>query len=99
MAYKGGYIVGFFNPPETNLPAENCYTVESDYYSIEKHIIKGMGPKVGCFAGFFHHCLMPMSAHTCISLFFGWKWNEDRFESNRLCRKDRVPVSKHKIQQ
>ena len=23
MAYKGGYIVGFFNPPEENLPAEN----------------------------------------------------------------------------
>ena len=21
-AYKGGYIVGFFNPPEKNLPAE-----------------------------------------------------------------------------
>ena len=22
MAYKGGYMVGFFNPPEKNLPAE-----------------------------------------------------------------------------
>ena len=33
-AYKGGYIVGFFNPPEENLPAEKRYTVEWDYYSI-----------------------------------------------------------------
>ena len=34
MAYNGGYIVDFFNPPEKNLPAEKCYTVEWDYYSI-----------------------------------------------------------------
>ena len=30
----GGYIVGFFNPPEKNLPAEKCYTDEWDYYLI-----------------------------------------------------------------
>ena len=34
MAYKGGYIVGFFNPPEENLSAEKRYTVEWDYYSL-----------------------------------------------------------------
>ena len=27
-AYKGGYIVGSFNPPGENLPAEKRYTVE-----------------------------------------------------------------------
>ena len=26
-------------------------------------VIKETGPKVGCFAGFFHHRLTPMSAH------------------------------------
>ena len=34
MAYTGGYIVVFFNPPEKNLPAEKFYTVEWDYYSL-----------------------------------------------------------------
>ena len=29
-AYKGGYIVGFFNLPEENLTAEKRYTVEWD---------------------------------------------------------------------
>ena len=29
-----GYIIGFFNPPEKNLPEEKHYTVEWDYYSI-----------------------------------------------------------------
>ena len=33
-AYKDGYIIGFFNPPEENLPAEKRYTVEWDYYSL-----------------------------------------------------------------
>ena len=32
MAYNGGYIVGFFNPPEKNVPAEKRYAVEWDYY-------------------------------------------------------------------
>ena len=32
--YKGGYIVGFFNPPWKNLPVEKHYTVEWDYYSL-----------------------------------------------------------------
>ena len=27
MAYKDGYIVGFFNPSEENLPEEKRYTV------------------------------------------------------------------------
>ena len=34
MAYNGGYIVDFFNPPKKNLPAEKCYTDEWDCYSI-----------------------------------------------------------------
>ena len=34
MAYKGGYIVGFFNLPEKTLPAEKHYTNEWDCYSI-----------------------------------------------------------------
>ena len=34
MAYKGGYIVGFFNLPEKNLPAEKSYTDEWDYHSL-----------------------------------------------------------------
>ena len=35
MAYKDGYIVGFFTPPENNLPAEKVIaTVEWDYYSM-----------------------------------------------------------------
>ena len=33
-AYKGGYIIGFFNPLEKNLRAEKRYTDEWDYYSI-----------------------------------------------------------------
>ena len=45
------------------LPAEKCYTDEWDYYSIyKKHVIKETGRKVGCFAGFCHHCLTAMSA-------------------------------------
>ena len=31
---KNGYIIGFFNPPKENLPAEKRYTVEWDYYSL-----------------------------------------------------------------
>ena len=64
MAYKGGHIVSFFNPPEENLPVEKCYTVKWDYYSLLKHVIKETGLKVGCFAGFCHHHLTAMSAHT-----------------------------------
>ena len=33
-ASKGGYMVGFFNPPEKTLPAEKRYTVEWGYYSL-----------------------------------------------------------------
>ena len=64
MAYKDGYIIGFFNLPEKTLPAEKRYTVEWDYYSLQKHVIKETGPKVGCFAGFCQHRLTTMSAHT-----------------------------------
>ena len=41
MAYKGGYII---DPPK-NLPAEKCYTVEWDYYSIIETCYKRNGPK------------------------------------------------------
>ena len=34
MAYKGGYFIGFFNPPVKNLAAEKSYTVEWVYYSV-----------------------------------------------------------------
>ena len=34
MAYIGGYINGFVNPPEKNLPAEKHYTNEWDCYSL-----------------------------------------------------------------
>ena len=58
------YITGVFNPSENNFPPEKRYTNEWDYYSIQKHAIKETGPKVGCFAGFCHHYLTTMSAHT-----------------------------------
>ena len=54
----------FFNPPEKNLPAKKHHTNEWDCYSIWKHVIKEIVPKVGCFAGFYHHRFMTMSAHT-----------------------------------
>ena len=97
MAYKGGYIIGSFNPPEENLPAEKCYTVEWDYYSLWKHVIKETGPKVGCFAGFCHHHLMATSADTHAYRYLlvenGMKTG---LRSIALCRKDRVLLSKHK---
>ena len=97
MAYKGGYIVRFFNPPEENLPAEKCYIVEWDYYSLQRHAIKEMGPKVGFFAGFCHRCLMAMSAHTRA---YRYPLVESRTKTGlrtiALCRKDRVLLSKHK---
>ena len=34
MAYKGGYIIDFFNPPEKIFPAEKFYTNKWDYYSL-----------------------------------------------------------------
>ena len=63
MAYKGGYIVGFFNPPEEKLRVEKRYAVEWDYYSLLKHVRKETGSKVGCFAGFCHHYLTAMCVH------------------------------------
>ena len=97
MGYKGGYIIGFFNPPEKNLPAEKYYTNELDCYSIQKHVIKEMGPKVICFAGFCHHRLMTVNAHMHM-------YRYPLFESGMktglrtiaLCRKDGVLLSKHK---
>ena len=65
------------------------FTIETCY--------KEMGPKVGCFAGFCHHRLTAMSAHThayCYPLV------ESRTKTGlrtiALCRKDRVLLSKHK---
>ena len=97
MAYKGGFIVGFFNPPEKNLPAEKRYTVEWDYYSIQKHVIKETGPKVGCFAGFCHHRLTAMSAHTHAYRYpLVESGTKTGLRAIALCRKDRVLLSKHK---
>ena len=92
---QGDYIIGFFHLPEKNLPAEKHYNDKWDYYPIQKHVIKEMGPKVGCFAGFCHHRLM--SAHMLA-------YHYPLFESGTkaglrvitLCRKDRVLLSKHK---
>ena len=89
--YKGGYIIGFFNPPEKNLPAEECYTNEWDCYSILKNVIKEMGPKVGCFTGFCPHHLTTMIVHM-------HEYRYPLFESGTkaglrmvaLCRKDRI---------
>ena len=97
MAYKYCYIVGFFNPPEQNLPVEKCYTVECNYYSLLKHVIKETGPKVGCFAGFCHHHLTAMSSHTPAYRYplvdSGMKIG---LRAIALRRKDRVLLSKHK---
>ena len=62
MGYKGDYIGGFFNLAE-KLAIKKCYTNEWDWYSIQKHVIKGMGPKVGCFTNLCHHHLITMSVH------------------------------------
>ena len=60
---QGWYIAGSISPPTKNLQTEKCYTDELDCHSVYKYIIKEMGPKVGCFAGFCQHCLTTMSAH------------------------------------
>ena len=83
--------------PEQNLPAEKCCTNEWNCFSIEKHVIKETVPKVGCFAGFYDHHLMNMSAHM-------HAYHYPLFETGTktdlrmidLCRKDRVLLSKHK---
>ena len=94
---RGGYIVGFFNLAEENLSAEKRYTVEWDYYSIYKHVIKEMGPKVCCFAGFCHHCLTTMSAHAHA---YRYPLVENGMKGGlrviTLCRKDGVLLSKYK---
>ena len=59
-----------------------------------------MGPKVGCFAGFCHHHLMTMSMHMhayCYLLFESG--TKTGLRTITLCRKDRVRLSKHKLQQ
>ena len=63
MGYKGGYIVGFFNPPE-KIVSRKYYTNEWNCYSMLKYVMKETGPEVDHFAGFCHHCLMTMSALT-----------------------------------
>ena len=63
MAYKNHYIIGFFNLPEKNLPAEKRYTIKWDYYLLQKHAIKETGPKVDCFSGFCHRRLTTMGMH------------------------------------
>ena len=96
-AYKYCYIVGFFNPPEQNLPVEKHYSVEWDYYSLLKHVIKETGPKVGCFTDFCHHRLMAMSSHT-----HAYRYPLVESGTNiglraiTLHRQDSVLLSKHK---
>ena len=76
------------------MPPEKRNTDKWDCYSIHKHVIKETGSKVGLVAGFCHHHLMTMSAHT-------HAYHYPLFESGglrmiTLCRKDRVLLSKHK---
>ena len=58
---------------------------------------KRNGPNSWLFSWFLsssfddHEC-----AYAFISLCFGWKWNEDRFESDCFMQKRRVLLSKHK---
>ena len=100
MPYKGGYIIGFFNSPEKNLPVEKHNPDEWDCYSMQKYVIKETGPKVDCFAGFCQHCLMTMSVQThayCYPLCESG--TKTGLRTIALCRKDRVLFSKHKYQQ
>ena len=86
---RGAQNIGFFNPLEKNLSAEKHYTKEWDCFSIQKHVIKETGPKVGCFSVFCDHRLMIMSDHTHV-------YRYPLFESGMktglktitLCRKD-----------
>ena len=65
-----------------------------------KHVTKETGPKVGCFAGFCHHCLVTTSAHMHV-------YSNPLFESGMktglltfaLRRKDIALLHKHKEQQ
>ena len=56
-----------------------------------------MGPKVGCFAGFYHHRLTTMSAHMHA---YRYPLVESGMKTGlraiTLCRKDRILLSKHK---
>ena len=71
MAYKGGFIIGFFNPPEKNLPVQKRYTVEWELFNIEI-CYKRNRPKSWLFCWFLspsfddHVC-----AYACVSLPFG----------------------------
>ena len=60
-------------------------------------VIKDMGPKVGCFAGFCHHRLMTTGVHTHA---YHYPLDESGMKTGlrviALCRKDRVLLSKHK---
>ena len=97
---QGWLYCCFFNPPEKTLPAEKLHTDEWDYYSLQKHIIKETGPKVGYFAGFCHHHLTTMSAHTHAYRYpLVESTTKTGLRAIALCRKDRVLLSKHKKQQ
>ena len=79
------------------MPVEKRYTVEWDYYSLLKRVIKETGPKVGCFADFFHHRLMAMSSHTHAYRYpFVESGTKIGLRAIALRRKDRVLLSKHK---
>ena len=53
-----------------------------------------MGLKVGCLAGFFHHCTYDdhECIYTCVSLSFVWKsswnWTKTGLWTITLCRKE-----------
>ena len=65
-------------------------------FNIE-HVVKEKGPKVCCFAGFFHHRLTTMSAHTHAYHYpLVESGTETGLKAIALCRKDRVLVNKHK---
>ena len=66
------------------------FTIETCY--------KRNGPKkVGCFAGFCHHRLTAMSAHTHAYRYpMVESGTKTGLRSITLCRKDRALLSKHK---
>ena len=83
-------------PAWIGLPAEKCFTDEWDFFSILKHVIKEMGPKVSCFVGFCDYCLMTMSEHTHAYRYPLFKSGmKTDLRMIAICRKDRVLLSEH----
>ena len=79
------------------MPVEKRYTVEWDYYSLLKHVIKETGPKVGCFAGFCHHRLTAMNVHMHEYRYpLVESGTKTGLRAIAFHRKDRVLLSKHK---